>query len=114
MCTTTFGWLASQEHHHDEDAKQLSLLLRYSLLKCITSIIFIVVTPREKTLYYWNIAAMKTMLYADAVVGPAFRYIDPFSLIKRFLSRFIPNQPLMDWVHLVCAMQFLYISTGFL
>jgi hypothetical protein len=101
MCTTTFGWLASQEHHHDEDAKQMSLLLRYTLLKCFTSTIFLLVTPREYTLYRWNIASMKTMLYADAVVGPLWRYIDVFTLVKRFLSRFLPNQPLMDWAHMV-------------
>mmetsp|Transcript_11372 Transcript_11372/g.22828 ORF Transcript_11372/g.22828 Transcript_11372/m.22828 type:complete len:768 (+) Transcript_11372:268-2571(+) len=100
LCTQTFGWLASQENHHDEDAKQLSLLLRYSLLKCITSIIFIFVTPQVHTLYTFNIAAMKTMLCADAVIGPLWRYIDILSLIKRFLSRFLPNQALMDWAHL--------------
>jgi hypothetical protein len=44
---------------------------------------------------------MKTMLYADAVIGPMFRYIDIFSFIKRFLSRWLPNQPMMDAAHLV-------------
>ena len=101
MCGQTFGWLASQEHHHDEDSKQLSLLLRYTLLKCVGSVIFIVTTPRENTLTMRSIAGMKAMLYGDAVVGPFMRYIDIFNLWKRFLSRFLPNQPLMDWAHLV-------------
>jgi hypothetical protein len=49
----------------------------------------------------WNIAAMKSMLYADAVVGPFLRYVDPFTSLRRFLARRLPNQPLMCWAHLV-------------
>jgi hypothetical protein len=75
MCTRTFGWLASKEHHHDEDAKQLSLLLRYTLLKCVTSVVFILATPQEFTLVRWNVAAIKAMLWADAVVGPFMRRV---------------------------------------
>jgi hypothetical protein len=101
MCTNTFGWLASHLHNHDHDAAQLNLLLRYTLLKCVNSIIYIVVTPRASTLTLRSVSAMKTMLYADAVIGPMFRYIDIFSFIKRFLSRWLPNQPMMDAAHLV-------------
>lgn len=101
MCTNTFGWLASQLNNHDHDAAQLNLLLRYTLLKCVNSIMYIVVTPRASTLTLRSVSAMKMMLYADAVIGPMLRYIDIFSFIKRFFSRWLPNQPLMDWAHLV-------------
>ena len=67
MIRTGFGYMASQEHHHDEDARQLSLLVRSTLLKCIGSIIFIVTTPREKQLTLRSVVGMKTMLYGDAV-----------------------------------------------
>ena len=100
MCTQTFAWIAMQEHHHDEDAKQISLLLRYTLLKCVTSVIFIITFPREETLSTRSVATIKTFLYSDAIMGPMFRYVDPFNLIKRFLARWLPNQPLMDWAHL--------------
>jgi len=100
MCTQTFGWIATQEHHHDEDAKQLSLLLRYSFLKCITSVIFILTIPKTETLSVRSVTTMKTFLYADAVVGPFMRYVDIFQQIKRFLARFLPNQAVMNWAHL--------------
>ena len=92
--------MASQEHHHDEDAKQMSLLLRSSLLKCVGSIIFIVSTPLEKTLTLRSIVGMKTMLWGDAFVGPLLRHFDTLTMLKRLLARFLPNQPVMDWAHL--------------
>ena len=100
MIRSGFAYMASQEHHHDEDAKQMSLLLRSSLLKCVGSIIFIVVTPFDKTLTLRSIVGMKTMLWGDAFVGPLLRYFDAFTMLKRLLARFLPNQPLMDWAHL--------------
>ena len=100
ICTQTFGWLSSQEHHHDLDAQQLSLLLRYTLLKCVTTISYVLTTPREEFLTLRNIVGMKTMLWADAIVGPLMRYLDFFDGFRRSLSRFLPNQVLMNWAHL--------------
>ena len=84
----------------DLDAQQLSLLLRYTLLKCVTTISYVLTTPREDFLTLRNIVGMKTMLWADAVVGPLVRYCDPFDGMRRSLSRFLPNQALMNWAHL--------------
>ena len=100
ICTQTFGWLSSQEHHHDLDAQQLSLLLRYTLLKCVTTISYISTCPREDLLTLRNVVGMKTMLWGDAVVGPLLRYLDPFDGMRRSLARFLPNQVLMNWAHL--------------
>ena len=85
------------------DAKQLSLLFRFTLVKCCTGIVFCAITPVEYTLRFKNIAQIKTLLFADAFIGPVLRYLQPYNTMRRFFARFLDTQDMMNSIFVADA-----------